>query len=107
MAVSAHTVWGVGEQRRVTETPRKPLRCPAPGHPGKRVARGKTESQRYPVHFIFSVYFFILRGRGGAEREAENPKQAPHCQHGADAGLDLTNHEIVARVAIKNGTLND
>ena len=44
--------------------------------------------------FYFEVYLFILgerESRGGAEtdterereREAENPKQTPHCQHGA------------------------
>ena len=41
--------------------------------------------------YIFNVYLFILRervqtGEGQGEREAENPKQAPHCQHRAQCG---------------------
>ena len=28
------------------------------------------------------------------ERERENPKHALHCEHRANAGLKLTNHEI-------------
>ena len=28
------------------------------------------------------------------EGERETPKQAPHCQHGGDMGLEPTNREI-------------
>ena len=36
------------------------------------------------IYVYIKVYLFILRGGRGREtgRERENPKQAPHCQHG-------------------------
>ena len=39
------------------------------------------------------------QGRG-KERETRNVKQAPCCQHRADTGLELTNHEIMARAEV-------
>ena len=49
---------------------------------------------------MFKFIYFKERDRGsewgrGREKERENPKQALHCQHGADVELKLTNHEIV------------
>ena len=42
---------------------------------------------------FFNVYLFILRegehvqaGEGQREKETENPKQAPRCQHGTQCG---------------------
>ena len=40
--------------------------------------------------------------KGQREREGkrDNPKQVPHCQRGAEAGLDLTNREMMTRAEI-------
>ena len=42
----------------------------------------------------------------GRERGRENPKQAPHVSPEPDAGLVLTNHEIMPGAEIKSWMLN-
>ena len=36
--------------------------------------------------FFFLKFICLFREQGGAEREGENPKQVPHCQHRAQHG---------------------
>ena len=60
--------------------------------------------------FLVFIYLF-LRGRakrGGTERERErrNPKKASAVSTEPDAGLDLTNCEIMTLVEIKSWMLN-
>ena len=43
-------------------------------------------------------------GEGQEERERENPKQAPGCQHRAQHGLKPTNHEIMTRAEVRHLT---
>ena len=44
--------------------------------------------------------------RGGAERERENPKQAPCCQHRAQRGAQFHNAGIMTWAEIKSQMLN-
>ena len=53
--------------------------------------------------FLFNRCLFILKERekergGGRERKGDRKtKQVPHCQHSANTGLCLMNHEIMTR----------
>ena len=61
--------------------------------------------------FFLDVYLFGLRERerasgGGLEREAENPNRLHAVNAQPDAGLELTNREIMTWVEIKSRALN-
>ena len=58
---------------------------------------------RCKQYFFFLMFIFIFEterdslSKGGAERETQNPKQAPGSERSAepDAGLELTNGELM------------
>ena len=45
--------------------------------------------------FVYFVGESACVGDGQREREGQNPKEALHCQHGAQRELRLTNREIM------------
>ena len=68
-------------------------------------------STQLRIPTFFNVYLFILRettsrGEAERERETENPRQAPCCQHRARWGLQLMSLEIMTWNEIKSQMLH-
>ena len=59
-------------------------------------------------HFFNYLFFkmFIYFGEGGAERERENPKQAPRCHCRARCGTPFRDPEIVTWDKVESRMLN-
>ena len=53
---------------------------------GAEVASAVTDNSSFYVFILFLMFIYFERHRasgGGAEREQENPRRAPRCQHRA------------------------